>query len=93
MKFSDKLTSGIERLWPNVARNGVASQVSDYHHPSLFSNPDYAFYANDGNFSTNLNEEARCAITTNVFGAWWKVDLLDLYLVIKVAVTTRHKQW
>ena len=74
---------------PNVAKNGFAAQVADYHHTGRFSDPDYASYAIDGNFSTDLNNGARCAVTQSWYGAWWQVDLLTTNLVVKVAITTR----
>ena len=74
-----------------MARNGFATQSTDYHHTARFNDPDYALYAIDGDFSTDLNGGARCAITLdNLGGNWWQVDLLTQYLIIKVAITTRH---
>ena len=80
-----------EILSPNIALNGTATQISYYHHSSRFSDPDYAFYAIDGNFSTDIfNAGARCAITlNNIMGAWWQVDLMNIFRVEKVALTTR----
>ena len=81
----------VEILSPNVALNGTATQITNFHHRSRFSDPDYALYAIDGNFSTDiLNSKARCAITlNNMVGAWWQVDLMNIYRVEKVALTTR----
>ena len=78
-------------LSPNVALNGTATQITDFYHASWFSDPDYAFYAIDGNFSTDiLHAGARCAVTLhNKMGAWWQVDLMNIYRVEKVALTTR----
>ena len=85
------LVGAVGELIPNVARNGFATQSSDYHHTTRFDDPDYAFYATDGDFSTELSRDARCAITLdNLGGNWWQVDLLTPYLIVKVAVTTRH---
>ena len=84
------MTGDIEILFPNVALNGTAAQISSYHHAHHFSDPDQAFYAIDGNFATDLNGlRARCAITLQMPGAWWQVDLMMDYLVQKVAITTR----
>ena len=71
----------------NVALDGTATQVSTYTQGGV---PQEAFYANDGNFSTDLPKGARCAITGAAFGAWWQVDLQDLYYVSNVSITTRH---
>ena len=79
----------VEMLSPNVARLGTATQVSSYHHTSLFSDPDDAHYAIDGDFDTDVNAGARCAITWNNPGAWWRVDLIQEYSIEKIAITTR----
>ena len=79
-----------ELLVPNIARNGTAKQSSDYKH-GHFSDPDYALYAINGEFSTYIVGGARCAITKdNLYGNWWQVDLLSHFLVQKVAITTRR---
>ena len=76
-------------LSPNIAKNGVATQINNYHH-TQFSDPDYAFYAINEEFSTDiLNGNARCALTNRAYGAWWQVDLLTKYRIVKVAITTR----
>ena len=76
-----------EILSPNVAPSGTATQVSSWKH-AQFSDP--AHYAIDGNFDTDLNAGARCAITMNNPGAWWQVDLIHEYRIEKIAVTTRR---
>ena len=61
-------------LTPNIARNGTATQRSDYtdHHGG---NPDSAWFAIDGNFNTDIGNSDRCAQTlNNQAGSWWKVD-------------------
>ena len=72
--------------------NGTATQITDFRH-GQFPDPDYAFYAIDGNFSTDIQDAgARCAITlNNMMGAWWQVDLMNIYRVEKVALTTRKR--
>ena len=82
----------VETLSPNLALNGTATQITDFHHHDRFTDPDYAFYAINGDFSTNiLDSEARCAITKiNKAGAWWQVDLRMIHWIRKVAITTRH---
>ena len=81
----------VETLFPNLALNGTATQISDFHH-GQFSDPDYAFYAINGDFATKILESgARCAITLSVAGAWWQVDLMKIHWIRKVAITTRHE--
>ena len=78
------------QITPNIATGGNATQSSDYHHTSLFGDPDGAHYAIDGTFSTDLNNQARCAITTNAMGAWWQLDLLSQYTIEAIGITTRE---
>ena len=42
----------------------------------------------DGIFSTNMETGAKCAVTQMLLGAWWQVDLLTTYKIVKIAVTT-----
>ena len=79
----------MEVLSPNVALNGIATQITNFNHG--YGDPDYASYAIDGDFSTDiLGARHRCAVTlNNMYGAWWQVDLLRLYIIEKVALTTR----
>ena len=73
----------------NVAKNGNASQISDYHHPHNFNDPDKAFYAIDGNFPRDVhNNRTRC-ITLNEQKAWWQVDLMAVFNIISLSITTR----
>ena len=74
----------------NIATQGIATQISDFHYVGTFPDPDYAFYAIDGDFSTGLTDGARCAIMLNSTpGAWWQVDLKKHYVIESVAITTR----
>ena len=75
-------------LTPNIARNGIATQISDYYFAAR-GNPDYASYATDGDFSTNINGIGRCAHTNGHAGAWWQVDLRKSFQIQKVSITTR----
>ena len=75
----------VEKLLRNVAANGHATQVADSHHGH------YASYALDGIFSTNVETGARCAMTQKVSGAWWQVDLVTTYTIVKIAVTTTQE--
>ena len=91
LTLSSNVTDSLEVLSPNVALNGSATQITNhvYGHWS----PDYASYAIDGNFSTDIHGAGhRCAITLdNMNGAWWQVDLRQLYTIEKVAITTRKQ--
>ena len=79
----------MEVLFPNVALNGIATQISNYDHGC--GDPDYASYAIDGDFSTDVAGAChRCAVTLSNNGAWWQVDLLHLYIIEKVALTIRR---
>ena len=83
------LIGGVKLLTPNVALNGEATQSSSSKHDE-FNDPDYAHYAIDGNFSTDLlGSGARCAVTNWGAGAWWQVDLKYEFEITKVAITTR----
>ena len=75
-------------LTPNIARNGIATQISDYNNAAR-GTPDYASYAIDGDFSTNINGIGRCAHTNGHAGAWWQVDLRKRFQIQKVSITTR----
>ena len=77
-------------LTPNIARNGTATQSSDYHHHSDHSDPDDANFAIDRNFNTNVHSPERCAHTQRDSGAWWQVDLLQIYEIHKVSIITRE---
>ena len=75
----------------NMARNGNASQKSSHHHDSLFNDADQAFYAIDGTFSTRIRQGARCAITLEQYASWWQVDLLGVFNIIALSITTRFE--
>ena len=88
-------TGALVLLIPNVALNGEATQSSDHHHTvavhgTSFVDPDYAHYAIDGKFGTDLGARDRCAITNADPGAWWQADLKYQMKIEKVAVTTRN---
>ena len=78
-------------LTPNIARNGTATQITDFHH-SMHPTPDYASFAIDGNFDTSARyANGQCAITLNNYnGNWWQVEFDGIYSVLKVAITTRN---
>ena len=81
-------------LFPNVALNKKATQISSYHHivgkdgtRIGFADPDEAHYAVDENFGTDNHLGDRCAYTEADYGTWWQVDLKYEFEIIKVAVT------
>ena len=77
----------MEKLRRNVAANGHATQVNDTH-PTSNNQGHYASYAVDGIFFTAMENDAKCAVTQKVPGAWWQVDLITTYKIVKIAVTT-----
>ena len=63
------------RLAPNVALKGTATQISDNGgHP--------ASLVIDGNF------ESSCSLTKYEVAPWWQVDLLEVYMITKVAINS-----
>ena len=77
-------------LTPNIARNGIASQISSYKEHA-HQDRELAKYAIDGVYSTDSISVGRCAHTgASDVGDWWRVDLKQIYHIRKVAITTRH---
>lgn len=75
--------SGEARLSPNIAPSGIADQSSD-------APPQFAQYANDGDFGTDIHGQGDlCAHTAMLAGSWWRLDLLTTYEVSAVAITGR----
>uniref|UniRef100_A0A6Q2XXY3 C-type lectin domain-containing protein n=1 Tax=Esox lucius TaxID=8010 RepID=A0A6Q2XXY3_ESOLU len=71
----------------NVARNGVATQSSNY----VYSNANMRINASlaiDGNRSTDANH-GFCSHTNEDLNPWWRVDLLEVYRVTTVNITNR----
>ena len=66
----------VVRLAPNVASGGTATQSSD-------TGNRVASLVIDGNFDYGL-----CARTKDDAPVWWQVDLLEIYLVPKVAINS-----
>ena len=62
----------------NIARHGIASQISNHSTNNTASN------AIDGNF-----KDDRCAVTPKIGGAWWQVDLRTQFRIVAVSITTR----
>ena len=70
------LFAGVVRLAPNVAFKGTATQSY---------NSNAASRVIDGNF------EGSCSYTSNNQQGWWQVDLLEVYMITKVAMTAGRK--
>ncbi|XP_075703748.1 fucolectin-like [Rhinoderma darwinii] len=69
----------------NIARNGEASQESDYQYQPM----GYAKNAIDG--VTNANyQNGSCTHTNSVKDAWWRVDLKQIYKILTVVLTNRQ---
>ena len=75
----------VELLHNNVALDGEATQISTYNQGGVLQEASYAI---DGDFSTDLNNGARCSVTGFAHGAWWQVDLQSQYQVVNVSITT-----
>ena len=73
--------AGIVRLTPNIAAKGTATQSSEY------GNTAYpAYLAIDESFTTQTGD---CAVTSDTPPSWWQVELLDVFVIAKVAITGR----
>ncbi|XP_068613313.1 fucolectin-5-like [Brachionichthys hirsutus] len=68
--------------YPNVALRGKATLSKSEH--SL----GYAYNAIDGNRNGNFLSGS-CAVSSEMRDPWWRVDLLDAYVVTSVSVTNR----
>ncbi|XP_070537889.1 uncharacterized protein [Ptychodera flava] len=68
---------------PNVAINKPAEQSSTYY------NFD-AYKAVDGNEDPAMLTGLSCICSAKERGAWWRVDLIDIYAVYKVVITNRY---
>ncbi|XP_075117634.1 fucolectin-7-like [Leptodactylus fuscus] len=69
----------------NIARNGEASQISDY----IYRIKGHAKNAIDG----NKNPEFRggsCILTEKEEDPWWKLNLKKIYKISNVVITTRR---
>uniref|UniRef100_A0A8C6TRS3 Si:ch211-215k15.4 n=1 Tax=Neogobius melanostomus TaxID=47308 RepID=A0A8C6TRS3_9GOBI len=71
------------RTYPNVALRGKATQSDRY-------NSDFgaAYNAIDGNRESNYYAGS-CAVTEAQTNPWWRVDLLESYIVTSITVTNR----
>ena len=71
----------------NIAVYGEATQSSTYQH---YGKKLEANFAIDGVFDTEIDSNARCALTQWEQNPWWQVDLKAEYEIYKVALTTRN---
>ncbi|XP_073536104.1 fucolectin-6-like [Phyllobates terribilis] len=69
----------------NLARAGVASQVSDYPYSTRSG---LAKNAIDGNKDTDFNSDS-CTHTDLEKDPWWKLDLSQSYKISTVVITNR----
>lgn len=67
----------------NVALRGKATQSYKYPDPL-----GYAYNAIDGNRDSNYLAGS-CTHTTEQTSPWWRVDLLEPYIVTSITVTNR----
>ncbi|XP_075937416.1 uncharacterized protein LOC142938089 [Anarhichas minor] len=70
--------------YENVALRGKATQSDHYDHVR----EAHAFNAIDGNRDTNFHLGS-CTHTDEETNPWWRVDLLDSYIVTSVIITNR----
>ena len=74
-----------------MALIGTATQSTTHANKALAGSPFVASHANDGNFETSvIHARGACSITESTPPVWWQVDLLDVYEITKVAITTRN---
>ncbi|XP_072316659.1 uncharacterized protein [Eucyclogobius newberryi] len=72
------------RIYQNVALRGKATQSDRY-------NSDYGAASNaiDGNRESHYLAGS-CAVTKEQTNPWWRVDLLDAYIVTSITITNRR---
>ncbi|KAM9353560.1 uncharacterized protein ABDE67_005946 [Symphorus nematophorus] len=69
--------------YQNVALRGKASQSARYYHP--FGSADSAI---DGNRNANF-DTGSCTHSNEVDDPWWRVDLLESYIVTSIIIINR----
>ncbi|XP_077349621.1 fucolectin-like [Lithobates pipiens] len=69
----------------NVARNGTASQSSDYQHKVI----GYANKAIDGNTDGDFRK-GFCTHTKDDYEPWWNLDLKKTYNISSIVITNRQ---
>uniref|UniRef100_A0A8C6V2U5 Fucolectin tachylectin-4 pentraxin-1 domain-containing protein n=1 Tax=Neogobius melanostomus TaxID=47308 RepID=A0A8C6V2U5_9GOBI len=67
----------------NVALRGKATQSDQYN-----SEYSAAYNAIDGNRDSNYNHGS-CAVTKQQIDPWWRVDLLEPYIITSITITNR----
>uniref|UniRef100_A0A8C6V1W1 Fucolectin tachylectin-4 pentraxin-1 domain-containing protein n=1 Tax=Neogobius melanostomus TaxID=47308 RepID=A0A8C6V1W1_9GOBI len=67
----------------NVALRGKATQSDQYN-----SEYSAAYNAIDGNRDSNYNHGS-CAVTKQQINPWWRVDLLEPYIITSITITNR----
>ncbi|KAM9310222.1 uncharacterized protein KZ484_026155 [Pholidichthys leucotaenia] len=77
-----KINSG--SVYENVALRGKATQSSRYDHSRAA-----AYNAIDGNRNTNFHD-ASCTHTNQDTNPWWRVDLLESYIVTSITIFNRE---
>ncbi|XP_055359191.1 fucolectin-4 [Betta splendens] len=70
-------------VYENVALRGKATQSHRIQHPF-----GAAYNAIDGNRNPNANAGS-CTHTIQQNNPWWRVDLLDTYVITSVVITNR----
>ncbi|XP_055020154.1 fucolectin-like isoform X2 [Boleophthalmus pectinirostris] len=81
--FLVTLTTSYARTYQNVALRGKATQSNRY-------NSEYSAASNaiDGNRESDYNAGS-CAVTKTQTNPWWRVDLLETYIVTSITITNR----
>ena len=90
--MNDFYLLGIIQLTPNVALRGTATQSTDYVQSNYLASPFVASHANVGNLETSMvPSRGACSLTRDTPPVWWQVDLLNVYVITKVAITGREE--
>uniref|UniRef100_A0A8C6TR27 Si:ch211-215k15.4 n=1 Tax=Neogobius melanostomus TaxID=47308 RepID=A0A8C6TR27_9GOBI len=77
------LWTNVAHTYPNVALRGKATMSTRYRDP--LSSADNAI---DGNVNSDYNHGS-CAQTDEQTNPWWRLDLLDTYVITSITITTR----
>ncbi|XP_072249502.1 uncharacterized protein [Leuresthes tenuis] len=74
--------------YPNVALRGKATQSQRYEGGGGGGVFGAAYNAIDGNRGSNF-EHGSCTATRTQTNPWWRVDLLDSYIITSITITNR----
>ena len=75
-----------------MALQRIATQSETARNNRYASSPFVAGYANGGNFDTTFTEaHGACSFVELNPPVWWQVDLLEVYEITKVAITSRTR--